>query len=72
MADIAAEAQSLAQMVTEWVDGGLSMGTDWRPGLEAVIAARLQRLRSPSDKEPHSSGCECYDCWQAMEIGTAV
>lgn len=39
-------AKSLAQMVTEWVDGGIKGGTDWRPGLADVIKHRLDRLNS--------------------------
>lgn len=37
-------APSLARMIVEWVDGGTKAGTDWRPGLAAVIALRLERL----------------------------
>ena len=39
-------AANLAQMVTEWVDGGIAGGTDWRPGLASVIEKRLDRLNS--------------------------
>lgn len=39
-------ANSLAEMVTEWVDGGASGGTDWRPGLTSVIEKRLARYIS--------------------------
>ncbi len=38
-------AASIAQMVTEWVDGGIKGGTDWRPGLAAIIEKRLERLQ---------------------------
>jgi hypothetical protein len=37
-------ATSIAQMVTEWVDGGIAMGTDWRPGLASIIGKRLARF----------------------------
>lgn len=37
-------AQSLADMIIEWVDSGANMRTDWRPGLANVIALRLERL----------------------------
>jgi hypothetical protein len=40
-------AQSIASMVAEWVDGGISMGTDWRPGLADVITKRLARFQAP-------------------------
>lgn len=39
-------AAGIAQMVTEWVDGGISGGTDWRPSLAAVIDRRLARYIS--------------------------
>ena len=39
-------ADGLAQMVTEWVDGGINGGTDWRPGLADVIERRLARYIS--------------------------
>ena len=52
-------AKSLADMIIEWVDGGLAMNTDWRPQLESVIARRLARygvvdaaLSPPSASEP--------------------
>lgn len=41
-------AQSIAGMVTEWVDGGIRMGTNWRPGLADVIAKRLARFAAPA------------------------
>lgn len=72
MTDIGTEAKSLAQMVIEWVDGGIDIGTDWRPGLEAVIAARLTRLRTGNAAKKHPDNCECGECWQAMEAGSAV
>jgi hypothetical protein len=37
-------AESIAGMVIEWVDGGIKMGTDWRPGLASVIQHRLNRV----------------------------
>lgn len=37
-------AESLAQMITEWVDTGIKMGADWRPRLASVIALRLARF----------------------------
>ena len=39
-------ANSLAEMVQEWVDGGINGGTDWRPGLATVIEKRLARYIS--------------------------
>lgn len=38
------QAASLAAMVTEYVEGGIRGGTDWRNGLETIIAARLRRI----------------------------
>lgn len=37
-------AESIATMVTEWVDGGIKMGTDWRSGLASIIQLRLDRV----------------------------
>jgi hypothetical protein len=37
-------AQSIASMVTEWVEGGIRGGTDWRNGLPSIIEKRLARL----------------------------
>jgi hypothetical protein len=31
-------------MIIEWVDGGIAMGTDWRPGLASIISKRLARF----------------------------
>lgn len=45
-------AESLAQMITEWVDTGIKMGTDWRPGLASVIALRLARYPAVERQEP--------------------
>lgn len=45
-------AESLAQMITEWVDTGIKMGTDWRPRLASVIALRLARFSSVERQEP--------------------
>ncbi len=42
-------AENLAAMVVEWVDGGIKAGTDWRPGLAAVIAKRLRRFADDND-----------------------
>jgi len=36
-------AESLAQMVVEWVQGGMRMQTDWRNGLADVLQRRLAR-----------------------------
>jgi hypothetical protein len=40
---IDAISKNLAGMVTEYVEGGLKLGTDWRNGLAEVIAKRLTR-----------------------------
>ena len=37
-------AASIAQMVTEWVDAGIALGTDWRPGLARIIGLRMARF----------------------------
>lgn len=51
--DADALAASLAPMVTEWVESGLSMGTDWRHGLARVIALRIRRLAAqPAAEQP--------------------
>ena len=48
--DLSGEAISLAQMIVEWVDGGIAMKLDWRTRLPNVIEKRLQRLRTtPTD-----------------------
>ncbi|MCF1468529.1 hypothetical protein FS764_16605 [Agrobacterium vitis] len=39
-----AMAKSIADMVIEWVDGGIAGGTDWRTGLPLIIEQRLSRL----------------------------
>ena len=44
------QAASLAAMVIDWVDGGLRGGTDWRPGLEGIILARLIRLKNQTSE----------------------
>jgi septal ring factor EnvC (AmiA/AmiB activator) len=42
-------AESIATMVTEWVDGGIKMGTDWRPGLASVIQLRMNRVDTQAE-----------------------
>jgi hypothetical protein len=42
----AAVAASLAQMVIEWVEGGIKSGEDWKSGLAPIIDKRLHRLLS--------------------------
>jgi hypothetical protein len=42
--DIESAAISLADMVTEWVEGGERALTDWRIGLRTVIELRLRRI----------------------------
>lgn len=37
-------AESIATMVTEYVEGGLRMRQDWRPGLARIIQLRIARL----------------------------
>lgn len=37
-------ADSIAQMVTEWVETGIKLGTDWRNGLSGIIEKRLARF----------------------------
>lgn len=39
-------AQSIADMVTEWVEGGIRGGTDWRNGLAVIIEKRLDRFKT--------------------------
>lgn len=50
--DVDRAAKSLADMVTEWVDGGIAMNTDWRNGLYSVIKKRLGRFAKPALAEP--------------------
>lgn len=47
-ADAGEVAKSIASMVAEWVEGGIRGGTDWRNGLDIVIAKRLERLAALS------------------------
>ena len=42
--DTSIVADSLASMIIEWVDEGDKLGTDWRPGLKALIQRRLRRF----------------------------
>lgn len=51
-------ARSLSEMIVEWVDGGIRAGTNWRPGLEAILALRLRRLaeREVSRQQPGNRG----------------
>ncbi len=44
---IEAAAKSIATMVTEYVEGGIKGETDWRNGLESIIAKRLSRFAAP-------------------------
>lgn len=37
-------ANSIAQMVTEWVETGIKMDTDWRNGLSGIIQKHLARF----------------------------
>jgi hypothetical protein len=37
-------AESIATMVMEYVEGGLRMNLDWRPGLARIIQSRIARL----------------------------
>jgi hypothetical protein len=37
-------ANSLAAMITEWIEGGIKGGTDWRNHLPTLIARRLERF----------------------------
>lgn len=50
MINIDKAAESIAQMVTEWVDDGIKMGTNWRPGLDSIIARRLTRFADPAER----------------------
>lgn len=46
-------SESIAQMVTEWVETGIKMGTDWRNGLSGIIEKRLVRFAAPVvDRQP--------------------
>jgi hypothetical protein len=40
-------SESIAQMVTEWVETGIKLGTDWRNGLSGIIEKRLARFAAP-------------------------
>lgn len=37
-------AKSLAELVTEWVESGITNKLNWRSGLASVIERRLDRL----------------------------
>jgi hypothetical protein len=37
-------ANNLAAMITEWIEGGIKGGTDWRNQLPTLIARRLERF----------------------------
>lgn len=39
-------ADSIALMVTEWVETGINLGTDWRKGLPGIIEKRLARFHT--------------------------
>src|SRR6478736_5514919 len=42
-------ASSVSQMVKEYMDGGIRLGTDWKNGLTEVIRMRLNRfLQEPA------------------------
>ncbi len=60
--DAKAAALSIADMVTEWVDGGIKGGTDWRPGLPVIIELRLKRFAEASpgagQQPPAQAGSE--------------
>ena len=48
-------AESIATMVTAYVEGGLRMKQDWRPGLARIIQLRIARLLpdQPASKPMH-------------------
>lgn len=48
-------AKSIAHMVTEYVDGGIKGGTDWRYGLGSIIERRLRRLVRAEQGEPQQA-----------------
>lgn len=52
--DTETQAASLAQMVTEYVEGGIHGGGDWRRGLKDIIFYRLQRFSAFSDVNPEA------------------
>src|SRR5258708_4252738 len=61
----AREAESIASMVTDYVEGGLRMGTDWRRGLAEIIDLRLKRLKEAPparEQQPEQAGDLCADC----------
>jgi hypothetical protein len=37
-------AMNLAQMITQWVDGGIAAEQNWRTPLHEIIQLRLRRL----------------------------
>lgn len=55
-------AESIATMVTEYVEGGLRMKQDWRPGLARVIELRIARLQP---EEPASKPMHCEQVREA-------
>ena len=50
--DIERLAQSLTDMITEWVECGIKGGTDWRNCLYRVILARIHRLAAAPQPDP--------------------
>lgn len=46
--DLERVAKSLASMLIEYVEGGISSNQNWRNGLNEIILARLRRLASPA------------------------
>lgn len=63
-------AESIAQMVVEWVDGAFA---DWRPGLANVLEARLDRLITEARSAalaPLSSPAEVAYFIDSMDGGT--
>lgn len=45
-------AESVASMVTDWVETGIKMGTDWRNGLPGIIQKRIARFDTEHQGEP--------------------
>lgn len=58
---VEAVAKSLAQMVIEYIEGGIRSNQNWRNGLDAIIERRLQRLAAL-----HKAG-ECVPGWRPIE-----
>jgi hypothetical protein len=50
--DLERIAKSIAEMITEYVDGGIASNQNWRNGLDAIIERRLQQLFSAPDAAP--------------------